>query len=119
VADALECIDFSGTRIEQPRSHVAGYFTTVTRLVSSPHFNLEKVRFIEGVEEPVPYDQPVVWIMLEGQAEIRVADLKEHLRIAPGDTVLLAASMKNPIIKTLSDCQWLEVTFPSKADAGR
>ena len=36
------------------------------------YFKIEKVRFTEGVEEPVPYDQPVVWMMLEGEAEVRV-----------------------------------------------
>lgn len=116
VEQALDCIDFSGKPTpEQQRSHVAGYFTTVTRLVTSPYFMLEKVRFIEGVEEPVPYDQPVVWIMLEGAAEVRVTDLKEPVRFQRGETVLLPASMKNPTIKTLSDCQWLEVTFPTRA----
>ena len=62
---------------DQPRSHVAGVFTTVTRLVTCPYFKLEKVRFTEGVEEAVPYDEPVVWMMLSGQAEIKVDGMKE------------------------------------------
>jgi mannose-6-phosphate isomerase len=119
VEQALACIDFSGKPpAQQQRSHVAGYFTTVSRLVDSPYFRLEKVRFIEGVEEPVPYDQPVVWVMLEGEAEIQVADLSEPVRFARGETVLLPASMKRPKIRTLSDCQWLEVTFPMKGEVG-
>jgi mannose-6-phosphate isomerase-like protein (cupin superfamily) len=73
---------------------------------------MEKVRFAEGVEEPVPYDQPVVWMMLEGEAEIRVKDVKEATRVKKGETVLLPARMKEPVIKTLGDCVWLEVTFP-------
>jgi mannose-6-phosphate isomerase len=117
VKEALACIDFSGRPApEQPRSHVAGFFTTVTRLVSSPYFKLEKVRFVEGVEEPVPYDLPVVWVMLEGEAEVRVADLEQPVRFARGETVLLPAQMSQPRIKTLSDCQWLEVTFPTKLE---
>ena len=40
---------------------------TVTRLVTCPFFNIEKVRFSEGVESPVPYDQPVIWMFLDGQ----------------------------------------------------
>jgi mannose-6-phosphate isomerase len=117
VEQALQCIDFSGNPPpEQQRSHVAGFFTTVTRYVSSRDFKLEKVRFIEGIEEPVPYDQPVVWVMLEGEAEVRVADLKEPVHFKRGETVLLPASMKDPRIKTLSDCQWLEVTFPTRPE---
>jgi mannose-6-phosphate isomerase len=116
VEQALRCIDFSGQEIAQTRSHVAGFFTTVSRLVTSPYFKLEKVRFTEGVEEPVPYDEPVVWIMLAGEAEVKVDDVKEPTRMTRGETILLPASMKNPIIKTNSDCVWLEVTFPSKTE---
>jgi mannose-6-phosphate isomerase len=114
IEQALQCIDFSGRPEEkQVRSHVAGYFTTVSRLVTCPYFKLEKVRMTEGVEEPVPYDQPVVWIMLSGDAEVRVGSMSEPTHFTRGDTVLLPATMNKPIIKTLSDCQWLEVTFPT------
>ena len=115
VQEALECIDFSGKPPpKQPRSHVAGLFTTVSRLVTCPYFKLEKVRFTEGVEEPVPYDEPVVWIVLEGQAEVRVDGVREPTRFTRGDTVLLPSVMKNPVIKTTTDCVWLEVTFPTR-----
>ena len=117
VEQALQCIDFCGTPPQpQPRSHVAGFFTTVSRLVTSPSFKLEKVRFTEGVEEPVPYDQPVVWVMLQGEATVRVKGLKEPTHFRPGETVLLPAAMDQPVIKTLTDCVWLEVTFPTGAD---
>lgn len=116
VEQALDCIDFSGAEPPaQPRSHVAGMFTTVTRLVTAPQFTLEKVRFTEGVEEPVPYDEPVVWVMLEGEAQIKVGGISEPTRFTRGETLLLPAAMKNPVIKTLTDCVWLEVTFPTYA----
>jgi mannose-6-phosphate isomerase len=119
VQQALESIDFSGKpEPKQPRSHVAGIWTTVTRLVTSPYFKLEKVRFIEGVEEAVPYDEPVVWMMLEGQAEVRVEGMKEPTKFSRGDSVLLPAKMNKPMIRTLSDCVWLEVTFPIKPEIG-
>lgn len=117
VDEALECIDFSQKPdVPQVRSHVAGLFTTVSRLVTSESFKLEKVRFTEGVEEPVPYDQSVVWVMLQGQAEVRVKDMREPTRFKSGETVLLPAAMTEPVIKTLTDCVWLEVTFPTGAD---
>jgi mannose-6-phosphate isomerase len=117
VEQAMQCIDFSGApEPHQPRSHVGGFFTTVTRLVTSPFFKVEKVRFTEGVEEPVPYDQPVIWMMLEGQAQVKVDGMKDPVRFSRGDTALLPAAMKNPIIKTLSDCVWLEITFPKGDD---
>ncbi len=114
VEQAMRCIDFSGApEPKQPRSHVAGFFTTVSRLVTSPYFKIEKVRFTEGVEEPVPYDEPVVWMMLDGHADLRVEGTREPTHVARGDTVLLPAVMKNPTIKTLTDCVWLEITFPT------
>jgi mannose-6-phosphate isomerase len=119
IDESLDCIDFTGKIDElsrQTRSHVAGFHTTVTRLVNSPYFKLEKVRMTEGVEEPVPYDEPVVWMMLEGQAQLKVQDVKEPTLITRGETVLLPAKMNGPVIKTLSDCVWLEVTFPTAAD---
>jgi mannose-6-phosphate isomerase len=113
LAEALDCVDFGGELVpEQPRSHVGGIFTTVSRLVTCPYFNVEKVRFAEGVEEPVPYDQPVVWMMLEGQAEVRVNG-GLTTPVGRGDTVLLPAAMREPVLKTLSACVWLEVTFPT------
>jgi mannose-6-phosphate isomerase len=119
VEEALQCIDFEKSdEPEQRRAHTAGFFTTVTRLVTSEFFKVEKVRFVEGVEEAVPYDEPVVWMMLEGTAEVRVAGIKEPIRFGRGETVLLPAQMKNPVIKTLSDCVWLEVTFPTSVGGG-
>ena len=114
VEQALKCMDFShAPEPAQPRSHAAGFFTTVTRLVTSEFFTIEKVRFAEGVEEAIPYDQPVVWIVLEGRAQVRVEGMKEPVEFTRGETVLLPAKMKRPTIKTLTDCVWLEVTFPT------
>ena len=60
-------------RAQAAAQHVAGLFTTVIAARdAAPYFKLEKVRITEGVEEPVPYDQPVVWMMLEGEAQVRV-----------------------------------------------
>ncbi|HEY1686718.1 MAG TPA: type I phosphomannose isomerase catalytic subunit [Tepidisphaeraceae bacterium] len=114
IEQALECIDFSGRVVAQPRSHVAGYWTTVTRLVTSEFFKIEKVRFVEGFEEALPYDQPVIWMMLEGELELRVTDQREPVRVKKGETVLLPAKMDRPTLRTLSDCSLLEVTFPAR-----
>jgi mannose-6-phosphate isomerase len=118
VEQALACIDFDGAarQPEPARSHVAGLHTTVSRLVTSEYFKIEKVRMTEGVEEPVPYDEPVVWIMLEGAAEVRVKGVREPIGFHRGQTVLLPARMDGPVIKTLSDCVWLEVTFPTRPE---
>jgi mannose-6-phosphate isomerase len=113
VDQAMQCIDFTGeSEPDQPRKHVAGPHTTVSTLVTSPYFKIEKVRFSEGVEQPVPFKEPVVWILLEGSAQIKVDGQAEPTKMKKGETVLLPAAMKNPVLKTMSDCAWLEVTFP-------
>ena len=115
VEQALECIDFTGQSSKpQVRSHVSHPFTTVTRLVTCPYFKMDKVRFKEGFENRVPYDEPVIWIMLDGHAEVKIDGMKEPISFTKGETLLLPAEMKNPILKTNSDCVWLEVTFPTK-----
>ena len=63
---------------QPPAGRGAGEVETSSQ--SNAQFKIEKVRMTEGVEEPVPYDQPVVWIVLEGQAEVRVAGVKEPTR---------------------------------------
>ena len=113
VDQALECIDFSGRpEPKQPRSTVRGAYSTVSRMVTSNYFKLEKLCMKAGVHRPLPYDQPVVWTMLEGEANVRVGDLPEPVTVTRGETVLLPARMKNPTITTLAECTWLEVTFP-------
>ena len=115
VQQALDCINFSARpAAAQQRSHSASYHATVTRLCACEFFTIEKVRFVQGVEQSMPYDQPVVWMMLEGQCEVRVDGIAEPTRINPGDTVLLPAKMNKPILKTLADCVWLETTFPTR-----
>ncbi len=119
VAEALQCIDFhDNSPPQQTRTHVAQVFSTVSRLLTCPYFTIEKVRFSEGVEQTLPYDQPVVWMMLHGKAQLRVEQMSEPTHLAKGDTLLLPARMRNPTLKTLTDCVWLEVTFPTKASTG-
>jgi mannose-6-phosphate isomerase len=113
VEQAMECIDFSGRPDpKQPRSTVSGAHSTVSRLVTSNYFKLEKLCMRAGVDQPLPYDQPVVWTMLAGDAELRVDGLPEPVTVGRGETVLLPARMKSPAIRTLGACEWLEVTFP-------
>jgi hypothetical protein len=56
--------------------------------------------------------------MLEGTAEVRVDGLREPVRFTRGEVVLLPATMQNPRIKTVTDCVWLETTFPTRPEVG-
>jgi len=113
VDQALDCIDFTHTaEPKQNRSQVSGLSTTVSRLVTSEYFKLEKVRMAQGVDEPVSHGQPMVWIMLDGEASIKMDDVSEVTTLKKGETLLLPAQMKNPRISTTTECVWLEVSFP-------
>ena len=80
------------------------------------YFKLEKVRFSAGIEEAVPYDQPVVWMMLDGECELRVDDMKEPVTLKKGETVLLPASMKIRRSRRLQIVCGLRWTFPIKGE---
>lgn len=113
IDQALECIDFSGPIPPlAPKRHEAGVFTAVTRLVQAPQFTIEKVRMSEGVEQAIPYDQPVVWMVLSGEVAIRVRNMDAPVIAKRGTTVLLPAKIAEPVVKAVKDSQWLEVTFP-------
>jgi mannose-6-phosphate isomerase len=115
VEQAMQCIDFGNPPAEPAialRSHVAGMHSTVSSLVESPFFKIEKVRFSEGVEQPIPYDQPVVWIFLEGSVRVSSDGTPGPTSVKPGQVVLLPAGMKRPVMTTQADSVWLEVTFP-------
>ena len=113
VQQALDCIDFSGNELPpMPKQHTASFFTTITRLAQAPQFTIEKVRMAQGVEQAIPYTQPVVWILLSGEVELRVGDQKEKVTATTGTTILLPAKMKDPTVTAISDASWLEVTFP-------
>jgi hypothetical protein len=57
-------------------------------------------------------------MVLEGEAEVAVEGIREPVRFGKGETVLLPAKMRNPVLRTLSDCVWLEVTFPVRGELG-
>lgn len=111
----------AAARIGQPfatfekRSHVSSAFTTVTRRVTAPSFIMEQVRFVGGVEQPIPYAELVIWIILQGSGEIRYSRSGvESFRA--GEVVVLPAKLPEPALRTLEECVWLEVTIPAPSD---
>ncbi len=99
----------------EARSHVGSPFTTVTRLVTCPSFTIEKVRFVEGMEQEIPYAELVCWIVLDGRGEVLYEkDGRDSFK--KGDVVILPAEVKEPRLRTETDCMWLEVTIPAESD---
>jgi mannose-6-phosphate isomerase len=116
---AMECIDFSHAPIQgEQRSHVVSVWTAVTQLVKCPSFVIEQVRMAEGVEQPIPYAELVVWMVIEGRGSVRCRGLEEPLSFKVGDTVVLPAGLKDGHLKAESDLVWLEVTLPVRGESG-
>lgn len=111
IEQALDCIDFSGAEppAVTPRTSPLGG----QHLASAPQFTISKVSLNAGEQKALPYTQPVVWILLGGSVELRVADLGEPVVVQLGATVLLPAKMSSPTVKATSDAVWLEVVFPA------
>ncbi|HET6249559.1 MAG TPA: class I mannose-6-phosphate isomerase, partial [Tepidisphaeraceae bacterium] len=114
VEQAMQCINFAAkTDAAQPRTAVTSPFGRATRLTTSPYFVIDRIHVTDIVEKKIPATEPVIWIMLNGSARIKVDGMKDPIRFTRGETVLLPPSMKNPVLKTEGDCEWLEVKLPA------
>jgi mannose-6-phosphate isomerase len=115
---ALECIRFDADDGDgqQPRSHVASVWTAITRLMHCDSFMIERVRMIDGVDQPIPTGELIVWIVLDGRAQVIFDGDKQTLDFAKGDTIVIPAGLEQARIKTLDNCMWLEVTIPLRSD---
>lgn len=105
--------DVRDEMILQPRSHVAGPFATVTRMAACERFLIDKVRLSEGVEQPVPHVEMVIWIVLAGQGVF----VRERFECpyGPGDVVVIPADSTETRMVTRADCDLLEVKIPIKS----
>jgi mannose-6-phosphate isomerase len=116
IEQALPCIEYtagptSGERIE----HTASVWTTVSSLVQCESFVIERVRMVEGVEQVIPHQELVIWIVLAGRGTIRGSGFAA-LDFEVGDTVLIPAAIKDGSVTTHASCMWLEVTVPITSD---
>ncbi len=114
VEQALECIHYGPAQSEpyEKRSHIAGMFTSQSRLVTCEYFNIEKVRMSEGYEQEIPYDQPTVWMVVEGKGSIIMDGSVGEVSFERGQTLLVPAELPGAKVKLTEDTAWLEVTFP-------
>lgn len=115
VKQAMQCIDFGPPDVAkyEERSHIGGVFTTVSRLVRCEHFRIEKVRMAESYEQELPYNQPAVWMVLEGAGHIDPGNGADPVAFRRGHTMLIPANLNDARVKFDEDTVWLEITFPS------
>jgi mannose-6-phosphate isomerase len=98
--------------IHENQQHVASVWTTVTSMIRCDSFAIERVRMVAGVEQVIPYEEMVIWIVLEGNGSIACEGIREAIPFGIGDTVLLPAGMRDARVRTHDRCLWLEVSAP-------
>lgn len=116
LADAMAhlCCEVPQELIAQPRTHVGGPFATMTRLVRSECFWIDRLRLSAGLNQPVPYAEPVIWIILSGRGRFvgatdsRSFDCSFNL----GDVVLVPAESAGVRVELTDDADVLEVKIP-------
>lgn len=116
IQQALQCIDF-GPCPHDPHnfsSPIESRRLRTTPLVTSEHFELERVDALEDADFTlVTNNLPEVWMMLEGRGRIRTSSGQSMLELSPGATVLIPAAL-NDATMTLEQGAWvLRVTLPS------
>jgi mannose-6-phosphate isomerase len=114
IDQAMECINFSPTDTseEERRTHIGGVFTTVTRLCTTDHFIIEKVRMSEGYGQEIPYDRPAIWMVLDGAGRITNTPAGVDVEFNSNDVVLIPARMTEARVELSADTVWLDVQFP-------
>ncbi|MCK6484268.1 MAG: hypothetical protein HUU22_10120 [Phycisphaerae bacterium] len=116
VAECLEVMEWNEPDPRHTaRSHVGGLFTTVTRLARCDAFAIEKVRFVERMEQDIPYAELVIWIVLDGRGAVLHRG-GEATPFSRGDVVVLPAALSGGRVRTETACVWLEVTIPVASD---
>ncbi len=117
VEEALASIDFAPPDPAfERRSHTTSMWTTVTRLITSDAFVVERVRMPATLEMEIPYAGLVLWIVLEGRGAVGYKGAAQRMAFGPGDVVLLPAELPGGVLQTHTDCMWLEVTIPTPSD---
>ncbi|MCK4873069.1 MAG: class I mannose-6-phosphate isomerase [Phycisphaerales bacterium] len=113
VEQALDCIHLSPPQCDRQerRSHIAGVFTTVSRLIKTDDFEIERIRMSEGYSQEIPYNEPAVWMVLEGSGVITATDAPA-VEFTRGETLLIPASLTDARIELHEDTAWLDIQFP-------
>jgi mannose-6-phosphate isomerase len=119
IEEAMRCIAFDARPItEDQRRHVAGTWTSVTRLVRCDSFVIERVRMAQGAEQEIAHGEFVIWMVLEGRGAIAYKGADEPLEMRVGDTLLLPAALTGARASALEDVMWLEVAAPVGGTTG-
>ena len=113
VEEGLGCVSTEPVPAEAEHpQHVASVWTSVTHLIRCPSFLLDRVRMVAGACQPIPVQEMVVWIVLDGTGSIRCKGLGSATGFGKGDTVLVPAGIEEAVVEAHQSAMWLEATVP-------
>ena len=107
VQEALECIDFNTPAPAPVMNHADDDL-----MVRSPFFEMKRGAMPDRSTHELPSGEMRILMMLEGQALIRSSGSSHETSITIGQTVLLPAALKKPVMQSTNTCSWLEITVP-------
>ena len=114
IEQGMQCIDFGPPDVKgyEKRSPIADRFTDATRMVVCEYFCIDQVHAAENDAQDSPYDQPAVWMVLEGAGQIDPGNGVGQVGFSRGETLFIPAGLENAHVEFNQDTIWLEVTFP-------
>jgi mannose-6-phosphate isomerase len=109
VEQALECIDFSGTKPPLPTST-----RTAGTLVDCEHFKTTTMKASAHQTRPLGRGQMRIWTVLEGAVKLRYSGASQLVKA--GMSVLLPAAIPpNTVASFVENITYLETTVPVKS----
>lgn len=114
VEQAMQCIDFNATPHE-PSAQDADTEDGVKPIVQSPFFSIRRRALPQNREIMHAGGKPTILIMLEGGITLRGNGFPADIEIAPGETMLVPACVREAAIHASADSRWLEVCPSSSA----
>lgn len=116
IEKALQCIHFgpADTSSFEPNTTIKRDKTTVTTLVHSQHFHIERIIMASGYEQNLSINHPTLWMVLDGNSTLScsTSDCRETT-IKQGDTIMLPPTINDLAIHIQHDTTLLEITFPA------
>jgi len=119
VEQALQCIHFdahTGQRAS-PAKPMQMNGLSCTVLVTTEFFSIERLEAIAKTSlDIVPSNQPMVWMVLQGSADIHspfAPDDERHVPLRAGSTVLVPAALREATIEFAPETVALRITLPS------
>jgi len=123
IASALECIDFGPLRTgafepgTTTQSEGEGEGVVARSLVRCEHFTIGEWTMAPGTRRSFVSGEPVVLMLIEGNAAIEWGGEDRHgLRVSGGQTLLLPAALSQADVVAETRVTLLEVGFPEEVD---